>query len=263
LSEARPTTNWGGNEKALADYRTAIAISPNNAKYYFQRGKFWFDRKSMENADRDIKKALQLKPGYPDAMFFVIQNKLLKEKEFAKAIDACELVIKHHPDEKRAYYFRGTIRFKLKHFVNAEYDFCTAIQLDREYASAYRYRGVSKLNQNNVAGAMDDLNTAVILRPDYHQAYHDRALIWFHSQEFEEAKKQVDLAIKFGKSKETKDDEQDGEKGQIPIDYLLTRGLISDELGDSGSASEDFAEVLRRRPSEREKIPDWYRGFGH
>lgn len=238
----------GGNEKALHDYSTAIALDPTNPAYYFQRGSFWFDRESPEQTDRDMKKALQIKPGYPDAMFFLIQNKLLKEKEFAKAIDACEVVIKNNPEDKRGYYFRGSIRIKLKHYVNAEYDFGLAINLDREYAAAYRYRGVAKMHQGNLVGGMSDLNTAIILRTDYHQAYHDRAVILLRSGDFKSAKQQVDLAIKFSESED-----------DVPIDYLLTRGRIWHALNAPGAASEDFAQVLKRMPSATDRIPSQYR----
>jgi len=245
FARAKVHHNLSGNEKALHDYNSAIALDPTNPSYYCQRGIFWSDMKSVADTDRDMKKALQLEPGYPDAMFYLIQHRLLKEKQFAKAIDACDLIIKNHPNDKRGHYFRGTIRYKLKHYVNAEYDFGLAINLDREYASAYRYRALAKMHQNNLGSALSDLATAIELRPKYHQAFHDRALVLLQAGEFERAKAHVDRAIKLS--------------DEAPIDYLLTRGRLWHALSDSTSASEDFAEVIQREPGATYRVPAEYR----
>lgn len=238
----------GGNEKALRDYNTAIMLDPDNAEYYFHRGRFWFEMKSPEDADRDLQQALRLQPGYPDAVFFLIQHKLLEGKQYQKAIDACDLVLSKHPEEQRAYYLRGMIRFRLKHYVNAEYDFGMAISLDREYASAYRYRGLARLRQGNVQAALSDFDAAVELKPSYHQVYHERAEIWYRAEQLERAQRDINLAVKYC-----------GSPTEIPIDYLLLRGRVAHALGDPHSAKRDFYEVLDRDPSAADRVPNAYR----
>jgi tetratricopeptide (TPR) repeat protein len=59
--------------------------------------------------------------------------------------------------------------------------------------------------------------------------------------EFEIAKDHVDRAIKLS--------------DEAPIDYLLTRGRLWHALGDSTSANEDFAEVIRRDPGASHRVP--------
>jgi tetratricopeptide (TPR) repeat protein len=238
----------GGNEKALNDFGLTVYLEPENPLYYFHRGKFWFRMKRQTDAAADFKKAMELKPGYPDVIFFLIQNKLLKERQFQKALDACELLMKHHPEDKRGFYLRGIIRYKLGHYANAEYDFGMALHIDREYAAAYRYRGSCKSRQGDQTGAIQDLDTSLHLRNDYHQAFHDRATAWWLAGNVELAKADVDQAIELA-----------GSESDAPVEYVLTRAHLWDAMFDPAPARRDFEQVLRRKPSALPQIPVRYR----
>ena len=59
----------GEFDRALADFDRAIALEPNNAKYYDNRGNIWRDSGRFDRAVEDYDKAIALSPGFAFAYY--------------------------------------------------------------------------------------------------------------------------------------------------------------------------------------------------
>lgn len=58
----------GDYDKSIADYTRAIQVEPDSSTYYFARGQdYYYGKKNLDLARADFQKALELKPGDPNA----------------------------------------------------------------------------------------------------------------------------------------------------------------------------------------------------
>jgi tetratricopeptide (TPR) repeat protein len=163
---------------ALADYNKAIEISPNLADAYYNRGNLKDEHSNdFAGALADYSRAIELDPQAPEPY----NNRgLLKEirlNDQAGALADYNQAIQVNPLYAISYNNRGLLKLKLNDSSAAMADYNRAIQINPSYADAYSNRGDLKSNQHNISGALADYDKAIQLNPRSANTFYNRGLL--------------------------------------------------------------------------------------
>lgn len=125
--------NFSKFDLALADINRAIELSPNE-NYYYTRGAFFHFRKEYDKAAADFTKAIELNPNADNfygnrAETFLAQTTKLTDATFAQAKADAEKALNLNPQNWRALYVRGMIKYNLRDDNGALTDFLAARKL--------------------------------------------------------------------------------------------------------------------------------------
>jgi len=96
-------------------------------------------------------------------------------KDYKKAIEVSEAVIKASPQEPAGYYNRGTAYLNMKEWKKARKDLDKAIELKPTWMEAYQNRALALLNMQKADEALSDLETAIRMAPRVANLYRLRA----------------------------------------------------------------------------------------
>jgi type IV pilus assembly protein PilF len=124
----------GQSALALREFLAAERLDPENAKVHYALGDAYLARGKRDEAERHLRRALEIFPDYHDARLF-LSALLLMEKEYAEAAEQCKTLIDDPTYEApwRALTNRGWGLFKLGRTEEARLAFDQA----REYRHQY------------------------------------------------------------------------------------------------------------------------------
>lgn len=155
--------NRGQLIKAIAEYNMAVALNPDYAPVYNNRGFAYVGKGEYEQAIADFNKAIEIDP------------------QFAMA-----------------YNNRGYV-----YSVKAEYDQAIsdsnrAIALNPKLVMAYNNRGLAYLNKGEHEQAIADCSKALEVNPTNAMAYNIRAVAHFYKRDFDKSWDDVYRALNLG-----------------------------------------------------------------
>jgi tetratricopeptide (TPR) repeat protein len=162
---------------ALADYNQSITLKPDLAVAYNNRGNLKKRLNDVKGALADFNQSIVLKPDFAEAYS---NRGILKVKlnDVKGALDDFNQSIALRPDTALAYSNRGALKYeKLNDLEGALADFNQSITLKPNYADAYFNRAVLKVKLNDVKGALADYNQSITLRPDDATSYYNRGVL--------------------------------------------------------------------------------------
>jgi hypothetical protein len=128
---ARAKEYWGKNDAAmaLADYASAIKLSPNTSNYYIERNSWYQGIGLYDKAIDDISQAIKLEP-VNHSFYRTRADLFITLKNFDKAIADTNEAIKIKPDFAAAFNTRGVVYWWKEDYEKAIADFNEAINLD-------------------------------------------------------------------------------------------------------------------------------------
>ena len=110
----------GGNyEEAIAKYREALEIRPNNAKAQFNLGDAYFAKQSYDTAYAEFQKVVEMSPDAKlksDAVYNM-GNCLLAQDKYYDAFNIYKVALKLNPDNENALY---NLEYCRAHLVKSE-----------------------------------------------------------------------------------------------------------------------------------------------
>ena len=130
-------------------------------------------RGEYEKAVKTYDRAIALDPDFADAYYNRGVAKI-RLKEFREAIEDFDKAITLKPDDIFCYFNRGVAKDQLKEFREAIEDFDKAIDLDTEYPYSYVNRGIAKAKSGQHEEAVEDFDKAITLKPDDAEFYSNR-----------------------------------------------------------------------------------------
>lgn len=171
----------------------AIAIDPENALGYRQRGVALHIKGEYDKSFADFNKAIELKKDFAEAYYSrgLSWNYL---GDMDKAMADYDKAIELKNDYSAAYINRGILWYNQQDYNKAIADYDKAIKLDDDY-NAYNNRGNSYYQKGEYAKAISDYSKAIELNPKYANAYHNRGEALFAGADFQKAIEDYQKAI--------------------------------------------------------------------
>jgi tetratricopeptide (TPR) repeat protein len=152
-------------DKAVADYTQAIALDPNNAAAYTERGEVYSAKQDYDQAIADHTQSIRLEP--QNAVAYTNRGfAYSRKKDTDKAIADYTQAIRLDPNFAIAYYNRGVAYDNKGDYDRAIADHTQAIRLDPNDADVYNGRGVAYDNKGDYTRARADYNKALQLDPN-------------------------------------------------------------------------------------------------
>lgn len=155
---------------ALVAFNKAIALDPDVAMFYLDRGKTYKSLQNYTQAIADYDKAISMNAEHAivygnRASVFTIQKKYSQAlKDYKKALEL-------DPNDARLYFNRGSAYSDMQDYPKAIADYDQAITLDPDLAEAYGNRGFAYYRMGDKQNAkLDLLESAKILKEQNRQA---------------------------------------------------------------------------------------------
>ncbi len=161
---------------ALASYRRAIEIRPENPLAHSNLGLLLDKLNQSEKAISSYQRAIQIKPDLPEA-HFLLGNALQKLKRFDQALLCYQRAIDIKPEYAEAHNNLGIALHKLMRLEEAASSYDRAIALKHDYAEAYNNRGKALHSLKQFDGAMASYDRAIEIKPDYSMAHLNKSLL--------------------------------------------------------------------------------------
>jgi tetratricopeptide (TPR) repeat protein len=148
----------GNYQNAIAHFDRAIAIWPQFAEAYFQRGVAYQSLKQPDRAMEDFDRSLGYDPTLAHA--YDAQGSIYRARgDFSRAMQAFARAIEIAPDAD-AYFERGQAYESLGQHAKAVEDFDQAIAVRRDAPYVYRARAMARRNSGDLAGSQADREIA-------------------------------------------------------------------------------------------------------
>jgi tetratricopeptide (TPR) repeat protein len=177
---------------AINAYTQVIALKPQDATAYNNRGVSYKNKGEYDKAIEDYAQAIKINPQYAEAYY----NRGIAyddKGEYDKAIEDYTKAIELNPEYAKAYYNRGNTYYKKGECDKAIEDYTKAIELEPTDATAYNNRGVSYDNKGEYDKAIEDYTKAIELDPTDATArnnrnftYKDKGISYIKLQRIEE-----------------------------------------------------------------------------
>ena len=153
------------HQAAIDSYDKAIAIKPDYAEAYYNRGNAHKELKQYQAAVASYDQAIAINPNLLHAYFN--RGVALKElRRYQLAITSFDAVVALKPDFAEAYYNRGNAHRDMRQYQTAVENFDRAIALRPNYAEAYRNRSIALGELRQFEAAIASYDKAIALNPD-------------------------------------------------------------------------------------------------
>ena len=132
----------GENEKALADFTSAIKETPDDANVYEKRANLYYYMEKYDLADKDYQKIISIDPGNVMGYMGIGRN-ANAEKRYEDAIEQFSYVTKLASDYSSGYSFRAESLIGLKKYDEAIDDIIHALDIDYDNKAFYLMQDVA------------------------------------------------------------------------------------------------------------------------
>jgi serine/threonine protein kinase/Tfp pilus assembly protein PilF len=231
----------GALDQAAADFRSAIALKPEQYNGYLNLAHVHLAEGRLEQAAEQERLGLRLRP--PDrviANYYVEQGRqLVRDGKPEAAVTACDAALQRAPDEPFPHEVRGRALLALGRPAEAEAAFDAYLRAGGAATTdVFRGRGQARMRLGKFAEAGDDYTRALERGPDG-DVFQHRGWAYFFSDAWKLALRDFAKAI---------------ELNPQGADAYVGRGLANVMLGAYREAVADADAALARQPSAPEMM---------
>lgn len=177
LGDVNSQTLLDKHYKDISSERTSKLSEQNieQATLHFNSGIKYKDSEEYLIACQEFDKAIAINPNEEK---FYLHRAISKEVlgEYQEALIDYAKVIELNPDYANAFNGLGSVKSSLGDNEAAVKDYTKAISIDPNYAVAYYNRGYSKAELGNHSSAIDDFTKSLEIDPDDPDAYMNRGI---------------------------------------------------------------------------------------
>jgi tetratricopeptide (TPR) repeat protein len=223
----------GDDDKALYYYNEALQLDSCFADALSNIGKVEFDAHRYSEAIASYSKALECKPDRLDIRMYRAGG-YCESREYYKALEDVDFVIRMAPDSAPAYFLRGIVLTDLAKYEESIKAFENA--LARGYKKELDCRiniATSKVSLKRFDEAKSELEACLKIDDKQPSVYNSLALIDVEKNELNDALKQINKAI-----------ELDPKHAY----FINNRGFIEIQLGKLSDAEKDINESITMDP---------------
>ncbi|QNJ15858.1 TPR repeat-containing protein [Synechococcus sp. A18-40] len=167
--------NQGKLQEAEAIYKDLIAAGASNHIVYGNLAEICGMQGRFDELVELLKKALQLKPNYPEA-HYNLGIALKEQGNLDAAIASHNTALQLKPNYPEAHYNLGNALKEQGDLDAAIASFNTALQLKPNYPEAHNNLGIALMEQGNLDAAIASYNKALQLKPDYSEAHKNLSM---------------------------------------------------------------------------------------
>ncbi len=217
---------------AIEAYTLAIQLNPLE-NYYFNRALSYYTLGSLQEAQQDFNKVVQLNPNN-----FTGWNKLglsqYYSNQYDSALQSYNQCINLNPNFAEVYNNRGIIWHINEDYLRAEEDYNRAIQLDPQYSLPYYNLALIYYNQYRYPEALEYSNKSLEINPSYADAYLIRGNVYLEQKEYYKALQDYQNAILINPN--------------VPL-YYYNQGLAHYNLKQYDQCITSTTETIRLDPN--------------
>jgi tetratricopeptide (TPR) repeat protein len=266
----------GRNDEAIAAYRAALELDPDNAEALTGRG-CALSQTDVAAAIADLDRAIELDPKSLDGYRCRAGARRIKGDLDAALADATK-ALELDPSDAAAHVAFANILDDMGRTSEAVPEYDKAIELAtnapagegqrRLLANAYNQRSIARGRLDDDAGAAADLDKAIELDPEYGPAYANRAMTALYAGDckkaIEDATKAIELEPNFPTAYGARalcladagdldgalaDASRAIDLGRNDMYAYYTRGLVYAERGDEAKATADLRKAIELAPT--------------
>ena len=152
----------GRDQEAEDKYKEVIRINPDNAKAHNTYGYFLSDHWRYKEAEREIREAIRINPDYAEA-HTNLGHLLSDLKRYEEAEKEYKMALEINPLSSTTYYSYGNLLKNIKKYKESEDMYNKAIKIDRDYAKAHRNLGILLFEIRRKEDARKELELAIKL----------------------------------------------------------------------------------------------------
>lgn len=179
-SSVKEKVKYGDYQGRIKHFTVKIALNPNDASAYYERGMAQLKSQNKKAALEDLKMAASF--GDTRAYQVIEQNNLEmnflmnsrnvnvnsiinsnKYDDYKGSLSDYDKVLKSNPQNSTAYFMRAEIKELYNDLTGALEDLNSALKYNNKYTVAYYKRGEIKMKLEDLEGAKMDLKTALSL----------------------------------------------------------------------------------------------------
>ena len=164
LVRGRAYVRKGMNAEAVADFTSALKLSPANQEALLGRGEAYLAKRAFQPAADDFAALIALKPAHVAALIGLGYSYLARDQA-ENAVAAFSRALQADPRNGVALNNRGLAYKKLGNLDAAISDFTTAVQFHPLYALAYNNRGYAHEEKGDKPRAIRDYRDALAIDP--------------------------------------------------------------------------------------------------
>jgi tetratricopeptide (TPR) repeat protein len=176
------------------DLNASLAITPNYAPAWNNKGALFLQRNQYDSAIVCLNKAISLNPQYSDAF---VNRAIARTNlhDVSGAISDYCASLRIDSGEDYVYYNLGNLYATVGNFKEAVKQYSKAIDLNLKYYEAFNNRANLKIKFKDFDGAIEDCNRVMELKPDYPRAYYNQAKAFWGKGMQAEALRTINYAL--------------------------------------------------------------------
>lgn len=154
-----------GYENAKNAYTSALNFNPYNPALYLNLARVEAAQNKLDEAQKNIGAALQLKSNYTEAVFLLSQIQVNQGK-IKDAITSVQFAAQINPNNPQIFFQLGFLYYNDKNYQSANEAFNKAIELDPEYANARYFLGLSYARLGRTSDAVAQFEILARTNPE-------------------------------------------------------------------------------------------------
>ncbi|MBO3460154.1 tetratricopeptide repeat protein [Aetokthonos hydrillicola Thurmond2011] len=234
--------DWRGNlyrragqySQALADINEAIQLTPEEAKYFTDRGVVYLLMQCYQEALADLNHAISLEPEHEEAIASRGVTYLLQER-YEEALADFNQALEIKPEYQAAFVSRGVVYRQMERYQDALTDLNQGLGLNPNALWAVIQRGKTYQEMERYEEALADFNQVLAIKPNNFGAIANRGVIYRQLGYHEEALADLNQAIT-----QNPDDQE----------ILANRGETYRQIGRYQEALADLNRTIELQPDD-------------
>ncbi len=155
--------------------------------------------------------------------------------DYKEALAKIEPVTRRNPKYFAAWFVQGNCQSELDRFADAVASYTACIVSQERAPAPYVYRGIARMQLRDPRKAEMDFTRALELQPDNVEARVNRGIARFELKMYDNADSDLTASLEFA---------------DVPTRVWFIRAMVRRAAGDAARAETDYAEGLRRIPSD-------------
>ncbi|MCY3412213.1 MAG: tetratricopeptide repeat protein [Candidatus Heimdallarchaeota archaeon] len=200
LLKAKAYQKKGGLKEAHKTIDSLLKIDNKHREGLYEKGVLYLQEKDYENAIKILERTLKEHPGYEEAkaqLNFAKSsrakqcmengNVLFRRKQYSKAVQAYDCVIKYNPSNKFAHNNKGLALKFLDKTQEGIKCYKAAIEIDPTFKNAWNNLGIATVDSGYPLSALPHYDKALEIDPKYKQAWNNKGLAYHQLKKYEDA----------------------------------------------------------------------------